>query len=326
MQGVQHRKVRGHCSLPDGYELAVLPSNANVDVDNKRNQGEADIFSSYSVPKAIIAIVQTVYASITLYHTRGDQIQRYGYASFGLTVIPYIIMSIMNLCGNVILPDYPTLYLVRSLESDEAKAAGGEIDGMVGHLDQSSSTLKSRQPGRSGIFEMNDDETLVFRFDEGENSAIRNSDDRRNGSFQEAATRGVPDDMESRIVNNEKPLHHEIHVPALTPFNITGAARWPSHRSSYMMLVVTYLLGAIPYAIIGGLTHFDPGQSTRAQRVWTMTWLTLGVGAGVIYRYYMLMHQLRESLFVVLYIVPAVGGFVVVGQMLQAYGSCIETW
>ena len=132
MQEVTHRKVHGYCSLPDGYELAILPSNAKVVIDTRMNKGEANISSSHNVPKAIIAIVQIMYASVTLYHTRGDQIQRYGYASFGLTVIPYIIMSIMNLCGNLIVPDYPTLYLVNSLESDETKAAGGEIDGMFG--------------------------------------------------------------------------------------------------------------------------------------------------------------------------------------------------
>ena len=332
MQKVKDRTVHGYCSLPDGYELAFLPSNANVEMDCKMDQGEAAISSSYNVPKAIIAIVQTVYASITLYRTRGDQIQRYGYASFGLTVIPYIIMSIMNLCGNMIVPDYPTLYLVRSLESDEAKAAGGAIDGTVGHLDQSASTLNSPKPGRSGIFEMDDDQTLVFRFDESELNLL-NSDDKRNGPFQEAAKGDASDDVVPRIVNDERVLDHEIHVPALTPFKTTGGARWTPSRDIYMTSVSLFFIGAIPYAIIGGLTHFDPGQSTLAQRVWTMMWLTFGVVVGTSYRHEPFptgshyndnaFHRYISSM--VLYYAPAVGGFVVVGQMLQAYGSCLET-
>ena len=61
----------------------------------------------------MVSIVQVLLASATLYETRGDQFNQYGYAAFGLTVIPYIVMSIVNLLGNLLTPDFPTLYLVR---------------------------------------------------------------------------------------------------------------------------------------------------------------------------------------------------------------------
>ena len=92
---------------------------------------------SFNISKAIIAVVQTTYASVILFKAREDQIERYRYASFGLTVIPYILMSTVNIfCGAILVPDYATVYLVHSLESDEAMETGGQIDGVVGRLVQ----------------------------------------------------------------------------------------------------------------------------------------------------------------------------------------------
>jgi hypothetical protein len=79
-------------------------------------------------------MVQVVYASVTLYRTRGDQLDRYGYAAFGLTVIPYIVMSMVNLLGNLLTPEYPNLYLVRSKEMTEAESQGGYFEATIGEV------------------------------------------------------------------------------------------------------------------------------------------------------------------------------------------------
>lgn len=44
---------------------------------------------SYNLVRVLASIIQLVFAVSTLYRTRGDQIERYGYAAFGLTVMPY---------------------------------------------------------------------------------------------------------------------------------------------------------------------------------------------------------------------------------------------
>jgi hypothetical protein len=46
-----------------------------------------------------------------------DQVQQYGYAAFGLTVVPYALMSIINLLGNLMLPGYPVRILVEPSDS-----------------------------------------------------------------------------------------------------------------------------------------------------------------------------------------------------------------
>ena len=77
---------------------------------------------------------QLVFAVTTIYRAQGDQTTRYGYAAFGLTVTQYALMSPINLLGNLVCPQYPALYLVRSKEMDEAIEEGATVEGYVGEL------------------------------------------------------------------------------------------------------------------------------------------------------------------------------------------------
>ena len=134
------RTIHGSRYLPPGYTIAFLPSNVEFETRCQEDGlSDVSISSSYNIVKALVAIIQVVLASTTLYKTRGDQIERYGYAAFGLTVLPYIIMSIINLIGNLLTPDFATLYLVRSPEMTEAEdpRRNGWFDGVVGEVKNS---------------------------------------------------------------------------------------------------------------------------------------------------------------------------------------------
>lgn len=65
---------------------------------------DATPMSTYNIPKLIIGLVQAIWATSTLYRARGDQIDRYGYAAFGLTVTPYAFMSVLNIIANISNP------------------------------------------------------------------------------------------------------------------------------------------------------------------------------------------------------------------------------
>lgn len=94
---IRHRHIYGTCSLPEGYALSLIPHGARVQnlegrqvyptdaedspkwyeslqhrFTHERPRDNYNITSSYSFSKGLIAIFQTVYASITLYRTRGD--------------------------------------------------------------------------------------------------------------------------------------------------------------------------------------------------------------------------------------------------------------
>lgn len=124
------RQVHGYCRLPVGYALSIVPNSAMVrplidlmssQTDTRRDPGKVrvrrrsngslarpsflgerevssvDFSSYYSLSKSLVAILQLTYATYTLVQTKGDQIDRFGYAAFGLTVAPYLIVSFINL-------------------------------------------------------------------------------------------------------------------------------------------------------------------------------------------------------------------------------------
>jgi hypothetical protein len=104
-------------------------------------------------------------------------------------------------------------------------------------------------------------------------------------------------------------------------------------RAIFILLLGTFING-IPFVVIGCISKYQKGLSTLAQRTWIMGWLCFGQGyvlgtflIGFLTRqfgHYLpapWLHLLRLTLEVGL-MVPAIGGLVVVGQMLKAYGSC----
>lgn len=92
--------------------------------------------------------------------------------------------------------------------------------------------------------------------------------------------------------------------------------------SSYALV-----FSAVSIAIIAGLSHFHPASRTLPQRVWTMTWLIFGIvlpPPPIQDTFRMSYVQWLKIGLLIFYAAPAIGGFVVVGQMLQQYGVCTQ--
>jgi hypothetical protein len=112
---------------------------------------------------------------ITLYRARGDQVgehglydineltplqlERYGYAAFGLTVIPYVTMSLVNLIAHLATPHYSAMYLVHSPEMDEAIERGGIFEGAVGRAEPKTPDAETL----AGTFEKGNNGEFTFR-------------------------------------------------------------------------------------------------------------------------------------------------------------------
>lgn len=166
-------KIHGGFSLPDGYEFRLVPYHARFKNDKKevrykRTSNNAtskpyDILFSFdrwkktadSVPcsyngaKAIASIVQIAFGIRTLYTTRGNQVERFGYAAYGLTVMQYALMSIVNLAGNLLRPDYTSMYIVRSKESDDIQTKYNCTIPTIGEIEVDSETLERKEDWRS---------------------------------------------------------------------------------------------------------------------------------------------------------------------------------
>lgn len=91
-----------------------MPPNFRVyPLLNEHEEGrKVEISCEYSVIKSLAAIFQIFYGSFELYQARESQIGKFGYAAYSFTVIPYIVMSFMNLVATICRPTYPAMYLV----------------------------------------------------------------------------------------------------------------------------------------------------------------------------------------------------------------------
>ncbi|KAF2802233.1 uncharacterized protein BDZ99DRAFT_454978 [Mytilinidion resinicola] len=138
-ESADSRTVRASPVLPEGYKLVIVPPDTPIrplNVDNADNI----ISCSHDWITGLIAVGQAIFAIVTLWQSRGDQVQRYGYAAFGLTVAPYATMSFVNLLGTLMRPDFDAVYLVGSPTMLEARSrlkgsAEGYFPGTVAELE-----------------------------------------------------------------------------------------------------------------------------------------------------------------------------------------------
>lgn len=96
----------------------------------------SDISASYNTAKAIASLIQAFAAIYTLLLHRSDVIERWGFASFHLTVVPYLVMTIVNFVSNILVADYACLYMVESELMREARSKGGVFVGAVAAVNE----------------------------------------------------------------------------------------------------------------------------------------------------------------------------------------------
>lgn len=135
------RTVHGVCSLPrTGYSLCVVPPGVKLRALPSPDHGEAGDLTRFqpggehNVVKILFSLAQAIAGSVTIYKARGDQITQYGFAAFGLTVVPYVFMSVVNIAASLLCPEYPAMYLVRTPDMTAAIKDGGRFEGLVAEL------------------------------------------------------------------------------------------------------------------------------------------------------------------------------------------------
>jgi hypothetical protein len=106
---VSRLQTHGYHNIPSGYHFEIVPRRATL-IDlylYSGNAGTGRISYNYSLVKILVSLGQAIYAIFTLYRARGDQIVQFGYAEFGLTVAPYAVVSVLNLLGSLLCPEFP---------------------------------------------------------------------------------------------------------------------------------------------------------------------------------------------------------------------------
>lgn len=401
-----HYQVFGTYKLPEGYELAYVPANAIIKPvsllsdspdQNAPPKSEFKLTSVYSFASALVSIIQIIYALTGLYRSRGDQVSKYGYAAFSFTVLPYVIMSFVNLLGNLVTPRYSTLYLVGSEMMDEASRRGGEFQGIIGNLQSAhlevddnfvfSAALKESSqerwefqlsekfylPGevepitaeknelasksngeRVKTDPVTSHDAKTLSTDQGEVAIpVQPSDTHETNDKQKRKKKKSKEDKKPLIIC---PNCYQFKTIKESRGKFLSLANPKQYHliGEWLIRLVRVLVAALPLAVIGGMSQFKIGSSTVAQRAWTMSWLAVGMGLPlqpflsllIVQDFTAFVDNARKVtrkgadarvkkvfwnsvLEICLYILclglfgaPAIGGFVVVAQMLKESASC----
>jgi hypothetical protein len=354
--------IYGKYSLPDGYELAYVPRYADVKPLDPKSVKKV-VKLDRNITGIIIAIFQTLYALFTLYRASIEQVSTYGYASFGLTVAPYATMSIVNLFASLICPSRQMLYLIETSVMQEARSRPGavfnEVVGRVEDDDEVELLFTGRNPIGTYIHRG----ALTAEFANGSSFDIilrGGDDDTQNG--QDKGSTVSENEIAGSQSAREKPSYQPLDAIAAIPSYLPPkSTRKTSHnrrfwvkcggyrrtvvlkrKTQWTLKAVYYLLTVImtvtPVTIVGAISHFRPASSTIPQRVWLMSWLCWGLSFSWITEAWAALRpllvrrigkQLSDPLFFPFVLgasVSAVGGYVVVGQMLSSYGSCTRIY
>lgn len=368
----------------------LVPNDIDLDLPVDANDARSEIACNYNALKGLVALGQSIFALTTLYKTRGDQIAQYGYAAFGLTVAPYAIMSLINLIGGMVTPQYPCFYMVGSSIMDEAQRRPGcYFQGTVGRLGdteneppQQIETFKEklRLSNKPVLFEQVNDITLRARVYLSDNNYRYNPLSFWKPALSKDHTTDIEmssiEPLEESVVleieyehqhqqtaaeaglllqpqqNHENQSETYLFVPNSSRTRLHGYARRPprvwfnvenqTHFAenttarlffnlgddlhSFFTYILAAFLGFVPLAMIGGLSKFRNGGSTAAQRGWTMSWWVFGFlyGNAPVWNSFAVDKVSLNRPTLAILSVPAIGGFVVVGQMLASYGTCVR--
>lgn len=112
---------------PVSGSLVIVPANYTVRPLLADVHPEFEIAYNYSFLKILAAIAQILYACYQLYATSQLQIVKFGYAAYELTIIPYAIMSLINLLAALCQPEFPTMFLVRRDSTDGEQQISAEV-------------------------------------------------------------------------------------------------------------------------------------------------------------------------------------------------------
>lgn len=298
---------------------------------------------SRNIVKGLASVVQLVFSSITLYRARGSQLQRYGYAAFGLSVFPYTLMTFVNLVVFTIVGEYSALFVLRTAISDEAKRCSGTISGEIGTLPEATQSVDTVESpveedrnlnggiGAGGIGEDGSGVPLMPemsldypRYQHYSAAYLRVEDDGvlvitmkgRTGRFK--LIEGDDDD----------PLTFHFHVSALTNQEKAPKREKPQKSVSLIFFFFNLILIILLYVFISLLSGFRKRDSTSAQRGWIISWLVF----NQVFSVYGLMFTFPDiggpvqgvvlAVTILVLSIPAIGGFVMVGRMLLEFGTC----
>ncbi|EED80735.1 predicted protein [Postia placenta Mad-698-R] len=322
------RKIHGELHLPRGYAVAApLDKSITESIIDTRLLDTRGL-SIHRPPQTLnllAAVAQMVAACITLKSTIGNQVERFGYAAYGLSVFPYALMSAVNVICSAIVGDFTSGYMLRTPILQEAERRGAVFDGSIGRV--RSLYAEPGYKGKSGF-------TAVGMSIKPENPAVVNSrkilvvrDGEKKKEFLFDPER-YNTDIDTSFFDISSITHDGQHDEnEVKPYK-------KRHWLRYFAIALAFLITMLaPYAVIYFFSGFRKGQSTTAQRRWMMSWLVADqVSAAGTFVFWWIWQKHGNIIPIAVHyagvaglLVPAIGGLVTVGAMFledNQFGPC----
>jgi hypothetical protein len=305
--------------LPENFCFVEAPRNAYIDTTTPvlfkhRVKYRWDWF------KIMISTIQSGYSSYSIYRVTLYQLNRFGYASFGLTIAPYAIMGFLNLLANLITPEFDEMALVDSsglqLALRESNFAIENL-AIVGRLVETPATHVEKQYDATDMTSMLP-QVQAFM------------------TYQKAPHPITQWFYHTFSWNSTKLRYNALNAPN-------------SRKRVWLLTILSAAAVGGVYGLIYIISRADPKQSSLGQRIWTMGWLLCGTGVPIVITllqlgYFTFVVGLfkkkktqdgeKQSVFMGLVFLLGlgviggalvafpVGGIVTVAQMILAFGSC----
>ena len=310
--------------LPEGYRFEVLPEHISV---SPVYNNPMELCHSHNVIKWIIQLTYAVSHSTVHEAIRSSDMDTVHWTDGDTNTQ---IMSFVNLLATCLTPDYPALYMVRSEVMIEAERRGGKFDGTIGIINVDNGTRNNIELHFETCQAKKESGAEITSLRRRGVSSCLQVRFRDPGGFEHASTL----DRYPTVIVPSVGRHIKIQQ--------TDSASVLSFQRCAIGAGILALV--LPYAIIGGLTGFRVGGSSKAQRGWTMAWLVcsqfLGFASHIVVRvatedmededdWGAKRNWFRRVVMLIfislIYGIPSIGGFVVVGKMINEFGSCVMT-
>ncbi|KAK3991052.1 hypothetical protein QBC44DRAFT_263598 [Cladorrhinum sp. PSN332] len=260
-----------HLDLPPGYCWAVVPHHAAIRPWGKSSTMQ--LGGTFSLIQPLAAVAQAISAGFTIYKTRGDQLDRYGFSSFGLTVVPYLIMSMVNFVAQIAIPKYNTLHIIHSDILDEAMSRAGitrPLIGVVGEL------IPKTAPAASDSFDVSVERgwrsgTAILRRQDADSTATKEIT-----LLLEDNSR--PSTSTDTVIIPRWPITQKNPASSATQVKLVSLA-----RQTVPQIVLSVIFWSISLAAIGAISKFRSGtHSSTTWRAIFILWLVFSIGFSVL--------------------------------------------
>lgn len=345
-------KIHGICQLAPGYALTYVPEDMKIysGVKHRRTLSvsrllgmdhtpDIKLASTHDVPRILFSLLQTISGGYALFKARGSQIERFGFAAFGLTVLPYMMVSIVNLIGSLLTSEYEAIYMVHSPIMDEMLSRGGLCDGIVGTIE--------RPSHQTYVFIDGEEETVPC------GSKIRFSCQGAEMQCKELTEKGIQSTIHVSAGNHIEPpkevwlyeswfrkrreakvkapkeptTNYHLCIPSQTSFTRLSR-RWSQSCLNILSIVLLVLALGTPYLIVGLLSKYKVGShSSQNQRTFTVNWLVCGQFQGYAVSFIEAATSKRKIMRGLLFIFLSYGSYSIMGlvaviQEMMEFGTC----